>query len=55
VTARGLLLGAVEDIRGRVAGLNLEKTIPVGVSDAGSAVTPQLLEGVDYFMANDHP
>jgi hypothetical protein len=31
--------------------MNLDKHIPIGTADAGSAVTPPLCAGADYVMA----
>jgi glucan 1,3-beta-glucosidase len=53
---------AVKDITDRVAsvktaldGMGLDKTLPVGTSDAGSILSTTLASGIDYFMANVHP
>lgn len=35
--------------------LNLDKVIPLGTADAGSAVTEELCAGADFVMANVHP
>ena len=34
---------------------NLDKTLPVGTSDAGSILSTTLSEGIDFYMANVHP
>ncbi|KPV74362.1 glycoside hydrolase family 17 protein [Rhodotorula graminis WP1] len=38
-----------------LAALNLDKSLPVGTSDAGSSFNAALTEGSDYIMANVHP
>lgn len=50
VAARTTILQYVQKAKATLAGLNLDKTIPVGTSDAGSAATVPLCAGVDYFM-----
>ncbi|ORY31807.1 glycoside hydrolase superfamily [Naematelia encephala] len=55
-------LSAVSDITDKVAqvksdldNMSLNKTLPVGTSDAGSIMSTTLAEGIDFFMANVHP
>jgi exo-beta-1,3-glucanase (GH17 family) len=43
------------DMRTTLAGMGLNKTIPVGTADAGSMITTTLASGSDYVMANVHP
>ncbi|CDZ96384.1 glycoside hydrolase family 17 protein [Phaffia rhodozyma] len=55
VAARTTLLSYVTKAKAALSALDLNVTIPVGTSDAGSAATLALCEGVDYFQANVHP
>ncbi|GAA5846379.1 hypothetical protein JCM9279_001352 [Rhodotorula babjevae] len=41
--------------RTKLAALNLDKSLPVGTSDAGSSFNAALTAGSDYIMANVHP
>lgn len=54
-TGAALLIADIEDTRQMLAGLNLNKNLPVGTSDAGSYFNTKVLEAVDYGMANVHP
>ncbi|KAF8656178.1 hypothetical protein AX16_002619 [Volvariella volvacea WC 439] len=50
-----ILIADIQDTRNMLAGMNLDKTLPVGTSDAGSYFNTHVLEAVDYGMANVHP
>jgi len=50
-----LLIPNITDMISTIKSLNLQKHIPVGTSDAGSYFNTQVLEAVEYGMANDHP
>ncbi|KIK67807.1 glycoside hydrolase family 17 protein, partial [Collybiopsis luxurians FD-317 M1] len=50
-----ILIADINDTRSVLQGLNLDKTIPVGNSDAGSYFNTKVLEASDYGMANVHP
>jgi len=50
-----LLITNITDTRNQLKALNLKKTIPVGTADAGSYFNTQVLQAVDYGMANVHP
>lgn len=43
-----ILLANIADTRSMLAGMNLDKTIPVGNSDAGSYFNTKVLSAVDY-------
>ena len=43
-----ILLADIADTRTMLAGMNLDKTIPVGNSDAGSYFNTKVLSAVDY-------
>ncbi|KAJ7584368.1 glycoside hydrolase family 17 protein [Mycena floridula] len=49
------LIADITDTRAMIASLNLDKTIPVGNSDAGSFFNTKVLEASDYGLANVHP
>jgi len=49
-----LLIANITDTRQMLKGLNLDKTIPVGNSDAGSYFNNEVLAAVDYGMSNVH-
>lgn len=49
-----LLIANIKDTRSHLEALNLDKTIPVGNSDAGSYFNDQVLQSVDYAMSNVH-
>ncbi|KAF8843709.1 glycoside hydrolase [Paxillus ammoniavirescens] len=53
--AAAMLIPWIQDTRSMLSSLNLGKTIPVGNADAGSYFNTQVLEAVDYGMANVHP
>jgi exo-beta-1,3-glucanase (GH17 family) len=55
LAAASFIATKVADVRSMVSSLNLGKNIPIGNSDAGSYLNLQLLQSVDYFMANVHP
>jgi len=55
VAARTTLLNYVQKFNQTIQSLKLDKSIPIGTSDAGSAITKELCAGVDYVMANVHP
>jgi glucan 1,3-beta-glucosidase len=42
----------ITQVRSDIQNLNLPKTLPIGTADAGSEVSIQLCEAVDFFMAN---
>jgi exo-beta-1,3-glucanase (GH17 family) len=50
-----ILLQDINDMRTNLSSLNLDKTLPVGTSEAGSFFNTQVLGGIDYGMANVHP
>ncbi|THH32245.1 hypothetical protein EUX98_g1958 [Antrodiella citrinella] len=50
-----LLIPNITDTRQMIASMNLNKTIPVGTSDAGSYFNTEVMEAIDYGMANVHP
>ncbi|KAJ3997684.1 glycoside hydrolase family 17 protein [Lentinula boryana] len=50
-----ILIADINDTRSTLSEMNLSKTLPVGNSDAGSYFNTQVLEAVDYGMANVHP
>ncbi|KAF8150807.1 glycoside hydrolase superfamily [Crassisporium funariophilum] len=50
-----ILIADIQDTRNMLASLALSKTLPVGTADAGSYFNTQVLEAVDYGMANVHP
>ncbi|TFK33229.1 glycoside hydrolase superfamily [Crucibulum laeve] len=54
-TGAQLLISDIKDTRDMLAGMSLSKTLPVGTADAGSYFNTQVLEAVDYGMANVHP
>ena len=49
-----LLITNITDTRNAVAALDLSKTLPIGTADAGSYFNTDVLEAVDYGMANIH-
>lgn len=49
------ILTRVDDVRQQLTTWGLDKTLPVGTSDAGSVMSTQLATGIDFFMANVHP
>jgi len=55
IKAATYLDSRISDFRSTLKSMNLAKTIPVGVADAGSYFNVQLLSAVDYAMANIHP
>jgi exo-beta-1,3-glucanase (GH17 family) len=50
-----ILIPWIQDTRQMLAGMNLPKTLPVGNSDAGSYFNTQVMQNIDYGMANVHP
>jgi len=50
-----ILIPLIQDTISTLASMKLNKAIPVGNSDAGSYFNNQVLEAVDYGMANVHP
>lgn len=48
-----ILIANIADTRKMLSGLNLDKTIPVGSSDAGSYFNNKVLEAVDYGVSFD--
>ncbi|KAH9995644.1 glycoside hydrolase family 17 protein [Russula compacta] len=54
VAAQGLIANITDTVN-TLKSLNLNKHIPVGNSDAGAYFNTQVLEAVEYGMANDHP
>ncbi|EJU05045.1 glycoside hydrolase [Dacryopinax primogenitus] len=55
ISAADYLISLMADTRQSIQALGLSKTIPVGTADAGSMITPHLLTGADFGMANVHP
>lgn len=49
------LLGRVNEIKTWVTSQNFDKVVPVGTADAGSMITTDLVEGVDFIFENTHP
>lgn len=45
----------IADVQSMLSSLSLSKTIPVGYADAGGYFNTDILEAVDYAMANIHP
>jgi len=50
-----ILIPMIQDMATTLKSMNLNKHIPVGNSDAGSYFNTQVLESVEYGMANVHP
>ncbi|KAF9528383.1 glycoside hydrolase family 17 protein [Crepidotus variabilis] len=50
-----LLKSKISDTRQMLSDMNLDKTIPVGTSDAGSYFNTEVLKSVDYALSNVHP
>jgi exo-beta-1,3-glucanase (GH17 family) len=50
-----ILVPWIQDMTNTLKSMNLNKHIPVGTSDAGSYFNTQVLEAVEYGMANVHP
>ncbi|MBW0538823.1 hypothetical protein O181_078538 [Austropuccinia psidii MF-1] len=55
VAARTTLLNYIQKTNQTLQGMKLDKVIPLGTADAGSAITTPLCAGADYIMANVHP
>lgn len=55
VAARTKLLNYIQKTNATIQAMKLDKVIPLGTADAGSAVTRELCAGADYIMANVHP
>ncbi|KNZ63274.1 hypothetical protein VP01_1165g4 [Puccinia sorghi] len=55
VAARTTLLNYIKKTNQTLQAMKLDKAIPLGTADAGSAVTKELCAGADYVMANVHP
>ncbi|KZP00423.1 glycoside hydrolase family 17 protein [Calocera viscosa TUFC12733] len=55
IAAADYLISLMADTRSSIAALGLSQTTPVGTADAGSMITPHLLSGCDFGMANVHP
>lgn len=55
VAARTKLLNYIQKTNQTLQAMKLDKAIPLGTADAGSAVTKELCAGADYVMANVHP
>ncbi|GJN89994.1 hypothetical protein Rhopal_002983-T1 [Rhodotorula paludigena] len=51
-TAVNFVLEQQAAFRSTLAGLNLDKTLPVGTADAGAQFTAELVAGSDFVMAN---
>ncbi|PFH52935.1 glycoside hydrolase family 17 protein [Amanita thiersii Skay4041] len=49
-----ILIPNIQDTRDMLKGMNLNKNIPVGNSDAGSFFNNHVFEAIDYGMANVH-
>ncbi|CAD6563608.1 MAG: hypothetical protein TREMPRED_000010 [Tremellales sp. Tagirdzhanova-0007] len=45
----------VSSVKSTIQGMNLNKNLPIGTSDAGSILSQSLAIGIDFFMANVHP
>jgi len=50
-----ILIPFIQDMSSTIKSMNLNKHIPVGNSEAGSYFNTQVLQAVEYGMANDHP
>ncbi|KAI9619229.1 hypothetical protein H4Q26_011910 [Puccinia striiformis f. sp. tritici PST-130] len=55
VAARTMLLNYIQKTNQTIQAMKLDRHIPLGTADAGSAVTKELCAGADYVMANVHP
>ncbi|KAH9444274.1 hypothetical protein MJO28_002759 [Puccinia striiformis f. sp. tritici] len=55
VAARTTLLNYIQKTNHTLQAMKLDRHIPLGTADAGSAVTKELCAGADYVMANVHP
>jgi len=55
IAAADFLKVKISDVRSTLSNMSLSKTIPVGYADAGSYFNTDILEAVDYAMANVHP
>ncbi|KAI8460849.1 glycoside hydrolase superfamily [Phakopsora pachyrhizi] len=55
VAARTKLLDYIQKTNQTIQAMKLDRHIPLGTADAGSAVTKELCAGADYIMANVHP
>lgn len=55
VAARTKLLNYIQKTNATLQAMKLDKVIPLGTADAGSAVTTELCAGADFIMANVHP
>jgi len=53
--AAEILIPLINDTRTTMDNMGLSKKIPIGNADAGSYFNNQVLESVDYAMANAHP
>ncbi|SCV69394.1 BQ2448_2414 [Microbotryum intermedium] len=49
------LINHVSDFKARLDDLHLNRTIPVGTAEDTSRISPQLVAGVDFIMANTQP
>ncbi|KAI5449986.1 hypothetical protein NCC49_003877 [Naganishia albida] len=54
-TATQTILTRIQEMNTTVQGWGLDKTLPLGTSDAGSLMSTTLAAGIDYFHANVHP
>lgn len=45
----------IQEVNTTIKGMDLDKHLPIGTSDAGSLMSVTLGEGIDFFMANVHP
>ncbi|KAF9506889.1 glycoside hydrolase family 17 protein [Hydnum rufescens UP504] len=55
IAAAEFLKDKISDVRSTLSNMSFSKTIPVGYADAGSYFNTDILEAVDYAMANVHP
>jgi hypothetical protein len=46
------VLDSVAEVNTTIKGMNLDKQLPIGTSDAGSAFNTVIAQGIDYFQAN---
>lgn len=49
------LLSRVNEVKQWVTAQNFNKHIPVGTADAGSMISTEMVEGVDFVFSNTHP
>jgi len=49
------IIDHIQEVNTTIKGMNLNKHLPIGTSDAGSVLSTTLATGIDFFMANVHP